>query len=36
MQAALDCANSGFKVYLLEKEPAIGGNMAAWTRHSDE
>ena len=28
MQAALDCANSGFKVYLLEKEPAIGGNMA--------
>ncbi len=28
MQAALDCANSGFKVYLLESEPAIGGNMA--------
>ena len=28
MQAALDCANSGFKVYLLEHEPAIGGNMA--------
>ena len=28
MQAALDCANSGFKVYLVEKEPAIGGNMA--------
>ncbi len=28
MQAALDSANSGFKVYLLEKEPAIGGNMA--------
>ncbi len=28
MQAALDCANSGFKVYLLEQEPAIGGNMA--------
>lgn len=28
MQAALDCANSGFKVHLVEKEPAIGGNMA--------
>ena len=28
MQAALDCANSGLKVYLLEHEPAIGGNMA--------
>ncbi len=28
MQASLDCAELGFKVYLLEKEPAIGGNMA--------
>ncbi len=28
MQAALDCANSGFKGYLLEQEPCIGGNMA--------
>ena len=28
MQAALDCANSGFKVYLLEQDPAIGDNMA--------
>ena len=28
MQAALDCANSGFKVYLLEEKAAIGGNMA--------
>lgn len=28
MQAALDCANSGFKVYLLEERPAIGGNMS--------
>ena len=28
MQAALDCANAGFKVYLLEEKPAIGGNMA--------
>ena len=28
MQAALDAANSGFKVYLIEKNPSIGGNMA--------
>ena len=28
MQAALDCANSGFKTYLVERQPAIGGNMA--------
>ena len=28
MQAALDLADSGFKVYLLEKNPAIGGGMA--------
>ena len=28
MQASLDCANAGFKVYLLEEQPAIGGNMA--------
>jgi len=28
MQAALDIANSGFYVYLVEKEPAIGGVMA--------
>ena len=28
MQAALDAANSGFKVYLVEKNPSIGGNMA--------
>jgi len=28
MQAALDCANAGFKVYLLEEQPSIGGNMA--------
>ncbi|MBI4713266.1 MAG: FAD-dependent oxidoreductase, partial [Planctomycetes bacterium] len=27
MQAALDCANAGFNVYLLEQQPAIGGNM---------
>ncbi len=28
MQAALDVANSGFYVYLVEKSPAIGGKMA--------
>lgn len=28
MQAALDAANSGFKVYLLEDRPSIGGIMA--------
>lgn len=28
MQAALDIANSGFFVYLLEESPAIGGIMA--------
>ncbi|MBA7627369.1 Thiamine thiazole synthase [subsurface metagenome] len=28
IQAALDLANSGFKVYLVDKEPAIGGKMA--------
>jgi heterodisulfide reductase subunit A len=28
MQAALDTANSGFYVYMIEKSPAIGGVMA--------
>jgi ferredoxin len=28
MQSALDLANSGFKVYLVEEEPSIGGRMA--------
>ena len=28
IQAALDLANSGFKVYLVDKGPAIGGHMA--------
>ena len=28
MQSALDLAESGFKVYLLDKTPAIGGTMA--------
>ena len=28
IQAALDIANAGFKVYLVEKSPSIGGHMA--------
>jgi len=28
MQASLDLAESGYKVYLVEKKPAIGGHMA--------
>jgi heterodisulfide reductase subunit A len=28
VQASLDLASSGFKVYLVEKAPAIGGKMA--------
>ena len=28
MQAALDLADSGYKVYLVERSPAIGGVMA--------
>ncbi len=28
MQSALDLANSGYKVYMVEKSPAIGGKMA--------
>jgi len=28
IQASLDIANSGYKVYLVEKSPAIGGHMA--------
>ena len=28
IQAALDIANAGFKVYLVEREPTIGGRMA--------
>ena len=28
MQAALDLADSGYNVYLVEKSPAIGGAMA--------
>ncbi len=28
ISAALDLSNAGFKVYLIEKEPTIGGNMS--------
>ena len=28
IQASLDLAESGYKVYLVEKAPAIGGHMA--------
>ena len=28
IQAALDLADTGFKVYLVEKSPSIGGHMA--------
>ena len=28
VQASLDLANAGFKVYLIDKAPAIGGRMA--------
>ena len=28
IQSSLDLANAGFKVYLVEKGPALGGHMA--------
>ncbi len=28
IQASLDLATAGFRVYLIEKSPAIGGHMA--------
>jgi len=28
IQAALDLGNAGFKVYLVDKAPSIGGHMA--------
>jgi heterodisulfide reductase subunit A len=28
MQAALDLANSGYRVYMVEEKPAIGGVMS--------
>jgi heterodisulfide reductase subunit A len=32
ISAALDLANAGFNVYLVEKEPTIGGHMARWDK----
>ena len=32
ISAALDLANAGFKVYLVEKEATIGGHMARWDK----
>ncbi len=32
IQAALDLGNAGFKVYLVEKEPSIGGHMVKLSR----
>lgn len=31
-QSALDLANQGYEVYLIEKEPTIGGKMAMLDR----
>jgi heterodisulfide reductase subunit A len=28
MQASLDLANSGYKIYLVDKSPTVGGMMA--------
>ncbi|MHC1609617.1 MAG: 4Fe-4S dicluster domain-containing protein [Candidatus Methanofastidiosia archaeon] len=32
IQAALDIANAGYKVYLVEREPSIGGHMAQFDK----
>jgi heterodisulfide reductase subunit A len=32
ISAALDLANAGFHVYLIEREPSIGGKMARWDK----
>ncbi|NHI82996.1 MAG: CoB--CoM heterodisulfide reductase iron-sulfur subunit A family protein [Candidatus Thorarchaeota archaeon] len=32
ISASLDLANAGYKVYLVEKEPTIGGHMAMWDK----
>ena len=32
IQASLDLANAGFKVYLVDKLPAIGGHMAQFDK----
>ena len=32
VQVSLDLASSGFRVYLVEKSPMIGGKMAQWDK----
>lgn len=32
IQAALKVANAGYKVFLVEREPSIGGHMAQWDK----
>ncbi len=32
ISASLDLADAGFKVYLVEKEPSIGGKMSRWDK----
>jgi heterodisulfide reductase subunit A len=32
ISAALDLANAGFHVYLIEREPSIGGKMSRWDK----
>ncbi|MBE0526152.1 MAG: CoB--CoM heterodisulfide reductase iron-sulfur subunit A family protein, partial [Candidatus Thorarchaeota archaeon] len=32
ISAALDLANAGFQVHLVEKDPSIGGKMARWDK----
>ncbi|MFX1368060.1 MAG: FAD-dependent oxidoreductase, partial [Promethearchaeota archaeon] len=32
ISAALDLANAGYRVYLVEKDPTIGGHMAMWDK----
>lgn len=34
IQSALDLADMGFKTYLVEKNPTIGGSNHSWIKHS--
>jgi quinone-modifying oxidoreductase subunit QmoB len=34
LQAALDAANAGYKVTLVEKEPELGGYLAKWNKNT--
>jgi|GEM_PF-5168240 len=34
MQAALDLADSGYYVYLVERDRPLAGSCPSWTRHS--